>query len=192
MLRARRGTMSSNTPSTPSARAGAPRMAHFPARTTPMPGPRTAMPACRRLPRGSQNAHPPPTPPGRITLNPRGEENLAAIAEPIGPFASRAIDISELLPRIAWPRQIEVRAGKHIVRPRYEMIADGHRRIAHVNVERADLKPNPELPELGRWLGKGYLLPAPILPRGEWQSLALPTPMAVSQAQPAHAPVVYA
>jgi hypothetical protein len=138
-----------------------------------------------------QNSHPAPIPPGAITLNPMGEEKLAAIAEPIGPFASRAIDISELLPRIAWPRQIEVRAGKHIVRPRYEMIADGHRRIAHVNVERADLKPNPELPELGRWLGKGYLLPAPILPRGEWQSLALPTPMALSQAELPIAAIVY-
>ncbi len=39
------------------------------------------------------------------------------------------------------------------------------RRIAHVNVERNDLKPDPRLPELGKSLGKGYLLPAPILPR---------------------------
>src|SRR5438067_5373195 len=99
-----------------------------------------------------QNSHPTPIPAGGIALNPMGEEKRAAIAEPIGPFASRAIDVAELLPGVAWPRQIEVRAGKHIVRPRYEVVADGHRRIAHVNVERADLKPNPELPELGRWL----------------------------------------
>src|SRR5438874_1927791 len=100
-------------------------------------------------------------------------------------------DFAGLLPGVAWPRQIEVRAGKHIVRPRYEVVADGHRRIAHVNVERADLKPNPELPELGRWLGKGYLLPAPILPRGKWQSLALPTPMALSQAELPIAAIIY-
>src|SRR5699024_3966232 len=30
-------------------------------------------------------------------------------------------------------------------------------------------------------LGKGYLLPAPILPQERWQSLILPTPMATSQ-----------
>ena len=42
----------------------------------------------------------------------------------------------------------------------------GKRRIAHVNVERTDLSPDPTLAELGNLLGKGYLLPAPILPRG--------------------------
>jgi hypothetical protein len=138
-----------------------------------------------------QNSHPAPIPPGAITLNPMGEESMAAIAEPIGPFASRAVDVGELLPGLAWPRQIELRAGKHVVRPRYEIVAEGHRRIAHVNVERADLKPNPELPELGKALGKGYLLPAPILPYTEWQSLVLPTPMALSQAELPIAAIVY-
>ena len=138
-----------------------------------------------------QNSHPAPIPPGAIALNPMGEEKSAAIPEPIGPFASRAVDVSELLPGLAWPRQIELRAGKHVVRPRYEIVADGHRRIAHVNVERADLKPNPELPELGEVLGKGYLLPAPILPYAEWQSLVLPTPMALSQAELPIAAIVY-
>src|SRR5438874_8853543 len=51
-----------------------------------------------------QNSHPAPIPPGAITLNPMGEEKHAAIAEPIGPFASRAIDVAELLPGLAWPR----------------------------------------------------------------------------------------
>src|SRR5947208_758502 len=72
-----------------------------------------------------QNSHPTPIPAGAIALNPMGEEKRAAIAEPIGPFASRAIDVAELLLGLAWPRQIEVRAGKHIVRPRYEVVADG-------------------------------------------------------------------
>lgn len=138
-----------------------------------------------------QNSHPTPIPAGAIALNPMGEEKLATIAEPIAPFASRAIDVAELLPGLPWPRQIEVRAGKHIVRPRYEIIADHHRRLAHVNVERADLKPNPELPELGRWLGKGYLLPAPVLPGGEWESVVLPTPMAVLQSELPIAALVY-
>ena len=138
-----------------------------------------------------QNSHSTPIPPGAIGLNPMGEETIAAIPETIGPFASRAVDIAELLPGLAWPRQIEVRAGKHVVRPRYEIIADGHRRIAHVNVERTDLRPDPELTRITAVLGKGYLLPAPVLPCDCWDSLLLPTPMAVSQTELPIAALVY-
>jgi hypothetical protein len=130
-----------------------------------------------------QNSHPTPIPAGAIGLNPMGEEAVVTISEAIGPFASRAVDVAELLPGLAWPRQIELRAGKHIVRPRYEIIAGDRRRIAHVNVERADLEPDHQLPRLAAALGKGYLLPAPLLPRDEWESLLLPTPMAVSQSE---------
>jgi hypothetical protein len=138
-----------------------------------------------------QNSHPTPIPSGAIGLNPMGEEAVIPIPEAIGPFASRAVDVAALLPGIAWPRQIEVRAGKHIVRPRYEIVADGHRRIAHVNVERADLRSDPELARLGETLGKGYLLPAPILPRDRWESVLLPTPMALSQTDLPIAALVY-
>ncbi|HYM72742.1 MAG TPA: hypothetical protein VET89_07150 [Stellaceae bacterium] len=138
-----------------------------------------------------QNSHAMPIPAGAIGLNPMGEDRVATLAEPIGPFATRVIDVAELLPGLAWPAQIELRAGKHVVRPRYEIIEGGRRRIAHVNVERSDLKPNPELPQLGAMLGKGYLLPAPILPRREWQSLLLPTPMAIAQNELPIAAVVY-
>src|SRR5262249_1428995 len=86
-----------------------------------------------------QHSHPVPIPAGGVALNPMGEETIAAIREPIAPFASRAIDVADLLPGLTWPRQIEIRAGKHMIRPRYEIVAEGHRRIAHVNVERADL-----------------------------------------------------
>ncbi len=141
-----------------------------------------------------QNSHPTPIPAGAIQLNPMGEERLAALPEAIGPFASRAVDVAALLPGLAWPQQIEIRAGKHIVRPRYEIVAAGadqRRRIAHVNVERSDLEPDPALPLLGAMLGKGYLLPAPILPRGDWESLLLPTPMALSQQELPIAALVY-
>jgi hypothetical protein len=138
-----------------------------------------------------QNSHPTPIPAGAIGLNPMGDEAVVAFPGAIGPFASRALDVAELLPGLAWPRQIELRAGKHIVRPRYEIIAGGHRRIAHVNVERGDLVPDPRLPELGEMLGKGYLLPAPILPRDDWESLLLPTPMALSQGDLPVAALVY-
>ncbi len=130
-----------------------------------------------------QNSHPAPIPGGAIGLNPMGEERVAALPEPIGPFASRAVDVAKLLPDLVWPRQIELRAGKHVVRPRYEVLAGERRRIAHVNVERADLRADPELPDLARLLGKGYLLPAPVLPGTEWESELLPTPMALSQAE---------
>lgn len=138
-----------------------------------------------------QNSHAAPIPPGAIGVSVMGGQHIATLDEPIGPFATRALDVSELLPDVAWPAQIELHAGKHMVRPRYEIVEGGRRRIAHVNVERADLKPNPELAQLGETLGKGYLLPAPILPRSEWQSLLLPTPMAVTQVELPIAAVVY-
>ena len=138
-----------------------------------------------------QNSHPIAIPPGAIGLNPMGEETIAVLPEAIGPFASRAVDVAELLPGLAWPRQIELHAGKHVVRPRYEIVAGDRRRIAHVNVERGDLEPDPALPRLGELLGKGYLLPAPILPRDQWESLLLPTPMAVSQRHLPIAALVY-
>jgi hypothetical protein len=120
-----------------------------------------------------------------------GEEAVVPLPAPLGPFASRAVDVAECLPGLAWPRQIELRAGKHVVRPRYEIIAADRRRVAHVNVERDDLAADPALPDLARLFGKGYLLPAPILPRGDWESLLLPTPMAVSQAELPIAALVY-
>src|SRR5262249_58183868 len=89
-----------------------------------------------------QNSHATPIPAGAIGLNEMGDERVAWLDEPIGPFATRALDVAELLPELRWPRQIEVRAGKHMVRPRYEIVAEGHRRVAHVNVERRDLNPH--------------------------------------------------
>ncbi len=130
-----------------------------------------------------QNSHPTAIPPAEIGFNPMGEERVVPIPELIAPFATCAIDIGKLLPDLAWPRQVELRAGKHTVRPRYEIVEHRLRRIAHVNVERGDLTSDPELPNLKCILGKGYLLPAPILPLAEWQTFVLPTPMAVCQTE---------
>jgi hypothetical protein len=138
-----------------------------------------------------QNSHAAPIPRGAIGISSMGGQHIATLDEPIGSFATRVVDVAELLPDLAWPAQVELHAGKHMVRPRYEIIEGERRRIAHVNVERADLKPNPELPQLAERLGKGYLLPAPILPRGEWLSLVLPTPMAVAQAELPIAAIAY-
>jgi hypothetical protein len=128
-----------------------------------------------------QNSHPIAVPAGAIALGPMGEDRVVPVPDEIGPFATLALDVGELLPGLAWPRQIEVHAGKHMVRPRYEVVEAGRRRIAHVNVERDDLAPDPALPRLGEILGKGYLLPAPVMPRARWATLLLPTPMAMCQ-----------
>jgi hypothetical protein len=138
-----------------------------------------------------QNSHAAPIPAGTIGVAAMGSNDIARLDEPIGGFATRVLDVAELLPDVAWPAQIELHAGKHMVRPRYEVIDGDRRRIAHVNVERGDLKPNPELPHLAETLGKGYLLPAPILPRGEWQSVLLPTPMALAQSELPIAAIAY-
>lgn len=128
-----------------------------------------------------QNSLALPIPAGALALNLMGSERRAPFPVEIGAFATTALDVAALLPEACWPAQLEISAGRHIVRPRYEVIRNGRRRIAHPNVERIDLSPNPALPQLSL-LGKGYILPAPILPLAEWRSLLLPTPMALSQA----------
>ncbi len=138
-----------------------------------------------------QNSHPVPIPAGAVALNRMGEERIVPITGPIAPFASRAVNVADLLPDAIWPAQVELRAGKHMVRPRYEVVEQRRRRIAHVNVERSDLAPDPNLPHLASLLGKGYLLPAPVLPRAGWQTSVLPTPMALRQAELPIAAIVY-
>ncbi|HUK59580.1 MAG TPA: hypothetical protein VLV50_10160 [Stellaceae bacterium] len=128
-----------------------------------------------------QNSQPCAIPAGAVALNLMGDDTVAPVPREIGAYATCAVDVASILPKARWPQQIEVRAGKYFVRPRYEVAKGARRRIAHVNVERTDLHPDPKLAELGNLLGKGYLLPAPVLPRGEFRTIALPTPMATTQ-----------
>ena len=128
-----------------------------------------------------QNSHAAPIPPGAVTLDRMGAEHPVALAEAVPAYASVALDVSAVLPGVAWPEQIELRAGRHVVRPRYEVVEDGRIRIAHLNVERADLKPDPGIKSLSNLLGRGYLLPFPILPSAQFRSIVLPTPMAERQ-----------
>ena len=67
------------------------------------------------------------------------------------------------------------------MRPRYEVTRGERMRIAHVNVERGDLRPDPAIPRLPAQLGRGYLLPFPVLPRERFRSIVQPTPMATTQ-----------
>ena len=134
-----------------------------------------------------QNAHPNPIAAGEIGFNLMGDDNVAHLNEPVGGFATRRLSAAELLPHARWPQQIEIRAGKHLVRPRYEVLRqNGRQRMAHPNVEREDLKLDEKLPQLSALLGKGFILPAPVLPVDHFRSIVLPTPMSTAQA---HLPV---
>jgi hypothetical protein len=128
-----------------------------------------------------QNSHATPIPSGGIALDRMGAERPVAFPRDVPGFASVALDVADLLPGLRWPAQIEVRTGRHVVRPRYEVIRNDRVRIAHVNVERADLKPDPAIPGLPSELGRNYLLPFPVLPPGRFRSIVQPTPMAHTQ-----------
>jgi hypothetical protein len=112
-----------------------------------------------------------------------GAEQPVTVQREIPPFATVALDVAELLPDLRWPAQVELRSGRHIVRPRYEVTRGNRTRIAHVNVERADLRPDPEIAALPAELGRGYLLPFPVLPRQRFRSIVLPTPMAATETE---------
>ncbi len=129
-----------------------------------------------------QNSHPCAIPARAIGLSLMGSPETSWLDQSVPAFGSVALDVASLLPAARWPQQIEIQAGKHFVRPRYEIIAaSGHRRLAHPNVERADLKADPHIPELANLMGKGFILPAPVLPPERYRSIVLPTPMATTQ-----------
>ncbi len=129
-----------------------------------------------------QNSHAAPIPAGTLSLDRMGAERPVVLDREIAPFATLELDVADLLPGLRWPAQLEFRAGRHMVRPRYEVVQNGRTRIAHVNVERADLRPDPGIPALSNLLGRGYLLPFPVLPPDRFSTVVQPTPMAETQA----------
>jgi len=125
-----------------------------------------------------QNSHARPIAVGDIAINRMGEDTLVPIPQAIGPFATAAIDVGALMPDFAWPHQLEFRAGRHVVRPRYEITRAGRSRIAHLNVERADLRPEPAIRALpSSAFGRGFLLPFPILDPKQFRSFVMPAAM---------------
>ncbi len=128
-----------------------------------------------------QNSHPSEIPAGSIGLNLMGHDDIKYLNKAIPPYGSYRLNVAELLPKARWPQQIEIQAGKHFVRPRYEVFSkNGHSRMSHPNVERGDLKPDKNLGDYGALLGKLHIVPAPILPPDRFTSWALPTPMSTA------------
>jgi hypothetical protein len=128
-----------------------------------------------------QNSHAVSIPAGAMALDRMGADAPVPIDREIPPFATYPVDVSELLPGLHWPSQMELRAGRHIVRPRYEIRRNGRTRIAHINVERGDLQADPGIKTLPAALGRGFLLPFPVLPRTKFRTIVQPTPMVIDK-----------
>ena len=135
-----------------------------------MPGRPTAMPACRRRARRARDAlgaeQPRRADPGRRDrARPHGRRAAGAARRArCRASPAVAVDVAELLPGLHWPAQIEFRAGRHVVRPRYEVIAG--RPHPHRARECRARRPaaRPRHPGAANLLGRGYLLPFPVLP----------------------------
>ena len=127
-----------------------------------------------------QNSHGTAIPEGAITLNPMGEEHHRAVERVVGPYETVAVDVGALFPNLKWPAQLELRAGQHLVRPRYEVVQRGRTRIAHMNVERANLLPDPAIRAMSPLLGRGFVLPFPVLDPAVYTSFVQPNPMSES------------
>ena len=128
-----------------------------------------------------QNCHPIAIEAGSVAVRLMGGETLIPLEKTIAPFATYGWDLGESLPA-SWPAQYEVVASKYFTRPRYEVLHEnGLRHISHANVERTDLAPDNDLPVASQYLGKGYILPFPVLPMDQYETLVMPTPMALSQ-----------
>ena len=124
-----------------------------------------------------QNSHATTIPAGGITFNPMGVEEHRGVDQAIGPFETIAVDVGKIFPELAWPAQLEMRAGRHLVRPRYEITQRGRTRIAHLNVERDNIRPDPAIRNFAPSLGRGFLLPFPILDPAKFESFIQPNPM---------------
>ena len=114
-----------------------------------------------------QNSHAAPIPAGAIALDRMGAERPVTLDQRGRTVRHRRGRCRRRCCRTcAGRRRSRCAPGRHVVRPRYEVIRAGRARIAHVNVERADLRPDPAIPHLPSSLGRGFLLPFPVLRPG--------------------------
>jgi hypothetical protein len=128
-----------------------------------------------------QNCYPVTIQAGSIGLRLIGTDEDVYLEQEIAPFATYAWDLGAALPA-SFPAQYEIIANKYFTRPRFEVLqANGCRYISHANVERVDLIPDKDLPVIYKHLGKGYILPFPIMPTEKFDTIIVPTPMATTQ-----------
>ena len=126
-----------------------------------------------------QNCFPVRIPAGGIEMRPMGAPRFTPIDCTVPPYGTVAVEAADYFPDLSWPAQFEIRGNKFFCRPRYEIeYGAGYRSAAHVNIERTDLKAAADIADMTRLLGKGFILPAPLLPLDEWSTTVLPTPMA--------------
>lgn len=128
-----------------------------------------------------QNSHALPVASGSMSLNRMGHDRHVPFMRPLAPYETVAVHVQDILPDLKWPEQIEFRAGGYVVRPRYEITRRNRTRIAHLNVQRADLHTDPGIEKLDpRFFGRGYLLPFPVPDPARYRTLIQPAPMAES------------
>lgn len=133
-----------------------------------------------------QNSHASLISPGEISLNRMGDTREYPVTVEIPAFGTYRLDVGELMPDVKWPAQLELRAGNHIVRPRYEVVQRGLTRIAHLNIERQDLRPDPTIAKMPLWMGRGFIMPFPVLDPARYTTFLQPNPMSE---QVTHLPV---
>lgn len=128
-----------------------------------------------------QNCFPVSIEAGSIGLRLMGGTEVVYLENKIAPFATYAWNLGKAFPA-KYPAQYEIIANKYFTRPRFEVLqANGCRYISHANVERTDLVPDLDLPKVSKYLGKGYILPFPIMPTDKFETLIVPTPMSTTQ-----------
>ena len=148
----------------------------------------TAMPACRRRAPtsgwccGCRTATPPRSPPAPIALDRMGASAGAARTRPVGPFRHASpLDVAELLPGLHWPAQVELRSRPPRRAPALRGDARRPTRIAHVNVERANLRPDPAIATLPTRSAAATCCRSRSCRADRFRSIVQPTPMADAQ-----------
>ena len=158
-----------------------------PALMTRMRGRRTGSPACphpgrtRRSCCGCRTATPCRSRLARSRWIGWVRRTQSRLTQAVGPFATVAMDVADFLPDLRWPAQIEIRAGRHVVRPRYEVTQNDRVRIAHVNVERDNLRSILASRRCRRRWDAATSCPSRSCRMARFRSVFQPTPMSTAQ-----------
>ena len=125
---------------------------------------------------------PTPIPAGAVALDRMGAERPVALTQEVGPFATVAVDVGACAAGSALAGAD--RGARRAARGAAALRGDA-RRIAcasRMSMSSAAIcSPIRRSRACRRSLGRGYLLPFPVLPRERFRSIVQPTPMAVAQ-----------